>query len=140
MDCACSESTPAAQARPLGAAPMHVRRKTALAAATLALACAWLGTYLVGVPAVRRPLLSNAQRKAAVGPQHTAVDVSDWPAESLSAVRQSYWVRVRVVLPLLLLIDEGGSCGPVCGEGTTAWYFWVPGFTHRVWLRGAWVA
>jgi hypothetical protein len=109
------------------------RRAVQLVAGALVLAAAlWALTRVVGAPAVESYVLSEMK------PTESSKRVSSY--EALGETREEHYCTARAVAPLVVRLEFGHRCGPLCGLGRTEYFFWVPGVQYRLYVSATWVS
>lgn len=98
------------------------RWHVAVVAAAVYLAL-WAVTRSAGTAAVERSLVQAVDGGAGSVrvPGRDALDRFERP---------SYYVRTSSPLPLIVFADYGQVCGPLCGQGGSAFVLWLPGVAN----------
>jgi len=102
------------------------RRKIFIACSIIAVlyALAWLTTALVGAPAIRRSVASQAR------PEFR--DVSDSPGQLDHGKMPWFFCRASSPFPFIVHVEHGWMAQPLMGGGTESLYVWCFGYVHRI--------
>jgi hypothetical protein len=108
------------------------RARSIVGAVVALILCLWVPTQFFGAPAVQSFVLnqmqapSNSQQVAGI--------------DALRADRPTHFCNAVAVAPLLVRLDFGHLCGPLCGRGRTDYFLWLPWGHYRVYVGPEWVS
>jgi hypothetical protein len=106
--------------------------KALLLAGALAYLLAWGLTCGVGAPAVRAFVVTKMQVPEGVAEVSSLAELDEG--------RGTYYCNVIAPMPLVVRMEFGSTCGPLCGHGRTEYFLWLPGTMHRILVTAAWVS
>jgi hypothetical protein len=98
----------------------------------LLVAALWGLTRAVGAPAVEAHVLGQMQ-----APQSSKRVASH---AALDGHTQTHYCSAVAVGPLIVRLEFGYTCGPLCGRGRTDYFLWLPGVLHQVHVGAGWVS
>jgi hypothetical protein len=103
-----------------------------LVGGTLSYLVVWGITYGIGAPAIRSFVVEKMQVPTGFSEVSSLAE--------LNGHGNSYYCSAWAPAPLLVRLEFGSSCGPLCGRGRTEYFLWLPGIKHKFLVTAEWIS